>query len=147
FQTWITSPAQARSQQDRLEKLVETSGVMVQRFVDEIQIRGEWSLIFFRKEYSHAVLKRAKPGDFRVQDDFGGYLDKLVPSASLIEQAQQIVDLIEEQLLFARVDGVEIDGKFQLMELELIEPALFLRQDSLASRRFADAIALVGNRR
>ncbi|MGH9839731.1 MAG: ATP-grasp domain-containing protein, partial [Blastocatellia bacterium] len=134
FQTWITSPAQARSQQDRLEKLVETSGVMVQRFVDEIQTRGEWSLIFFHKEYSHAVLKRAKSGDFRVQHDFGGYLDDLAPSASLIEQAQRTVDLIEEPLLFARVDGVEIDGKFQLMELELIEPVLFLREDSLASQ-------------
>ncbi len=140
FQTWRTSPAQARSHQDMLEKLLETSGVIVQRFVDEIQTRGEWSLIFFLKEYSHAVLKRAKPGDFRVQEDFGGFLDKTAPSASLIEQAQRIVELIEEQLLFARVDGVEIDGNFQLMELELIEPALFLLQDPLAARRFSDAI-------
>jgi len=74
--------------------------------------------------------------------DSGGskYLDDVAPSASLIEQAQRIVDLIEEELLFARVDGVEIDRGFQLMELELIEPALFLRQDSLASQRFAEAI-------
>ncbi len=85
-------------------------------------------------------MKRSKLGDFRVQEDFGGFLDNIAPSASLIEQAHRIVDLIEEPLLFARVDCVEIDGKFQLMELELIEPALFLRQNVLASQRFSEAI-------
>lgn len=141
FQTWQTSSAQAHSDQDRLEKLLEVAGVMVQRFVDEIQTRGEWSLVFFLKEYSHTVLKRAKLGDFRVQEYFGGFLDNIAPSASLISQAQRIVNLVEEPLLFARVDGVEIDGNFQLMELELIEPFLFLGRDALAPQRFAEAIA------
>ncbi len=143
FQTWITSPAQASSDQPKLEQMLAQSGVMVQRFVEEIQTRGEWSFIFFLKKYSHAVLKRARPGDFRVQNDFGGYLDDTSPSASLIEQCQRIVDLIEEQLLFARVDGIEIDGEFQLMELELIEPLLFLSRDSLAPQRFSEAILSV----
>ncbi|MBC7791540.1 MAG: hypothetical protein H7Z74_16455 [Anaerolineae bacterium] len=143
FQTWITSPAQASSDQPKLEQMLARSGVMVQRFVEEIQTRGEWSFIFFLKKYSHAVLKRAKPGDFRVQNDFGGYLDVISPSASLIEQCQGIVDLIEEQLLFARVDGIEIDGKFQLMELELIEPLLFLGRDPMAPQRFSEAILSV----
>ena len=143
FQTWITSPAQASSDQPKLEQMLARSGVMVQRFVEEIQTRGEWSFIFFLKKYSHAVLKRARPGDFRVQNDFGGYLDDTSPSASLIEQCQRIVDLIEEQLLFARVDGIEIDGEFQLMELELIEPLLFLSRDSLAPQRFSEAILSV----
>lgn len=140
YQTWITSPAKAPSDQPALEEMLTRSGVMVQQFVDEIQTHGEWSFVFFLKKYSHAVLKRAKSGDFRVQDQFGGYLDDSSPSASLIAQAQLIVDVIEEPLLFARVDGIEIDGKFQLMELELIEPLLFLSQDPLASQRFSQAI-------
>lgn len=145
YQTWVTTRARAQSQQAMLEVMVQNSGVMVQAFVDEILTRGEWSFIFFHKEFSHSVLKRAKPGDFRVQANFGGHIDKTAPSPSLIEQAQRIVDLVEEPLLFARVDGVDINGLFHLIELELIEPALFLREDSLASQRFAKAIAISMN--
>ena len=143
FQTWITSPAQTGSDQPKLEQMLTRSGVMVQRFVEEIQTCGEWSFVFFLKKYSHAVLKRTRSGDFRVQNEFGGYLDDISPSASLIEQAQRIVDLTDEQLLFARVDGIEIEGKFQLMELELIEPLLFLGRDSRAPQRFSEAIVSV----
>jgi glutathione synthase/RimK-type ligase-like ATP-grasp enzyme len=141
YQTWITSPASARSHQILLEKMLETSGAMVQKFIGEIQTRGEWSFLFFRKEYSHSVLKRARHGDFRVQNDFGGYLEHALAPRSLIEQAQQIVDFVKEELLFARVDGLIIDENFHLMELELIEPLLFLRQDPAAPQRLADAIA------
>jgi glutathione synthase/RimK-type ligase-like ATP-grasp enzyme len=140
FKTWITSPAQASTDEEAVREILKSSGVMIQRFVPEVRTKGEWSFIFFWKKYSHGVLKRAKAGDFRVQNDFGGYLEDAAPSRSLVEQAQRIVDLVEEPLLFARVDGIDVDGTLLLMELELIDPVLFLGADRHAPLRFASAI-------
>lgn len=140
FQTWITTPAQAVRDQAAVEEILKRSGVMIQKFVEEVRTCGEWSFIFFWKTYSHAVLKRAKEGDFRVQDDFGGYLEEAAPSPSLIDQAQEIVDSVAEPLLYARVDGIDVDGTLVLMELELIDPVLFLSEAPHAPQRFADAI-------
>lgn len=138
--TWVTSREEAQSDQAAIEELLDKSGVIVQQFVEEVKTRGEWSFMFFGNRYSHAVLKRAKSGDFRVQDDFGGYIERIAPSASLIRQAERIIDLVGQDLLYARVDGIEVEGELQLMELELIEPVLFLGEDEMAPQRFADAI-------
>lgn len=138
--TWITSPERAESDTPKVRELLKRSGMMIQKFIPEISTEGEWSFIFFLKKYSHAVLKRPKPGDFRVQMDFGGYLDSDATSPPLLMQAQRIVDKVEEPLLYARVDGVNVGGQLVLMELELIDPVLFLDRDSLAPHRFADAI-------
>lgn len=140
FQTWITTPARARSDQAGVEEILKRSGVMIQKFVDEVQTKGEWSFVFFRKTYSHAVLKRAKQGDFRVQNDFGGYLEEAAPAPALIEQAQRIIASVKDSLLYARVDGIEVDGTLVLMELELIDPVLFLSAAPHAPQSFADAI-------
>src|SRR5688572_12418983 len=75
-ETWKLSRAEARAHRAehdaRLHALVARHGVMVQPFVPEIESDGEWSLQFFSGEFSHAVLKRASAGDFRVQREFGG---------------------------------------------------------------------------
>jgi len=143
YRTWVTSPETARSEQSAFAELLSESGAMVQQFVGEVQTRGEWSFIFFGGKYSHAVLKKPKAGDFRVQEEYGGDAQSIVPAAALIEQARRVVELIPEQLLFARVDAVEVNGKLWLMELELIEPFLFLYADPFAPERFADAIASI----
>jgi hypothetical protein len=98
---------------------------------------------FFQKQYSHAVLKKAQPGDFRVQDDFGGTVKLASPAIALIEQAQQIMNCIKGPLLFARVDGIELDGRLVLMELEVIEPFLFLESTPHAVERFAHAMLTI----
>jgi len=141
FRTWVTSPETAKSEQGDFDEVLSESGAMVQRFVDEVQTRGEWSFMFFGGEYSHAVLKRPKAGDFRVQEEYGGYAESVKPAPPLIEQARGIIELVPGRLLFARVDAVEVDGSLWLMELELIEPHLFLSCDPLAPQRFAEAIA------
>jgi glutathione synthase/RimK-type ligase-like ATP-grasp enzyme len=143
YGTWVTTPSRAASDHGRLSELLSRSGVMIQRFLPEVQTRGEWSFVFFMKEYSHAVLKIPKPGDFRVQRDFGGSLADSAPSRRLIEQAQEIVRCVEASLLYARVDAVEVSGELVLMELELIDPVLFLGRDPGAAQRFADAIEMV----
>lgn len=112
--------------------------MLVQPFIDEVVTSGEWSLVFFAGAFSHAVIKRARPGDFRVQSDFGGSHERAQPDASLIAGAQDILRAVEEPWLYARVDGVVRDGRLLLMELEMTEPSLFL--DAAAAARFADAI-------
>jgi glutathione synthase/RimK-type ligase-like ATP-grasp enzyme len=140
YKTWITTPQSAASDEREVREMLSTSGVMIQRFVPEVQTGGEWSFIFFMKEYSHGVLKIPKAGDFRVQQELGGRLSDAVPPQRLIDQAASIVRSVKEPLLYARVDGVEVDGELVLMELELIDPVLFFGRDTHAAPRFARAI-------
>lgn len=114
---------------------------LVQPFVEEITAKGEWSLIFFAGELSHAVLKRPRAGDFRVQNEYGGSAEAARAPRALVDDARDVLATIREPWLYARVDGVERDGRLLLMELELTEPSLFLDRDPDAPRRFANAIA------
>jgi len=146
YRTWVTTPSRAATDDAEVRGMLAGGAVMVQRFVPEVQTRGEWSFVFFMKEFSHAVLKTPKPGDFRVQRDFGGRHASAEPSRRLVEQAQKIVRGVKEPLLYARVDGVEVDGELVLMELELIDPVLFFGLAPGADRRFADSILKLARR-
>jgi len=123
-----------------LEKLLSASGVVVQPLMKAVQTQGEWSLMFFGKQYSHAVLKKPAVGDFRVQEHLGGSLAAGEPPPGLIEQASEILEQVNDPLPYARVDGVEQDGRLVLMELELIEPALFFGYAKGAAERFAEVL-------
>lgn len=141
WQTFAISKADAAAFQPQFEELLRTCGVMVQKFVEEIQEQGEWSFVFFDRKFSHAVLKRPKPGDFRVQEQFGGSVAWATePAETLVTQAAAILDQVAGSLLYSRVDAVEIEGQLSLMELELIEPVLFLQKCPKAGRDFAAAI-------
>ncbi|MBC3881072.1 hypothetical protein H8K35_00840 [Undibacterium sp. LX40W] len=113
---------------------------LLQAFMPEIVSQGEWSLVFFDGQYSHSLLKRAKDGDFRVQSDHGGTVLPHQATQDMQQQAQTILQSLSKMPLYARVDGVMRAGKFMLMELELVEPELFLEVDPLAAQRFASAI-------
>jgi len=110
--------------------------VMIQRFVPEVAT-GEWSLVYLGGELSHTVLKRAKAGDFRVQKDFGGTVELVTPPEAAVETAERALAFLEEPVAYARVDGILTDEGFQLMELELIEPDLFLGMVPESARRLA----------
>jgi glutathione synthase/RimK-type ligase-like ATP-grasp enzyme len=114
---------------------------LIQPFVPEVADAGEWSLLFFAGEFTHAVLKRAARGDYRVQSQYGGTVDVLDPGPSLIAAAQRALDAVEAighaDWAYARVDGVVVDDRFRVMELEMIEPALFLAGSPHAAERFA----------
>ncbi len=114
---------------------------MVQRFLPEV-LTGEWSVIFIAGEFSHAVIKVPTPGDFRVQSQFGGTAILTSPSVALAQSAQRIVNSLRQVPLYARIDGIECDDGFVLMEVELIEPELFLGLGGAAAR-FAAAILSV----
>ena len=113
---------------------------LIQQFMPEVQETGEISMIFFNNKYSHAVLKQPKSGEFRVQAEYGGGAVTFQPDRKIIETAEQILSHFGNQILYARVDGIVASGEFVLMELELIEPELFLDSSSGARKRFAESI-------
>lgn len=113
---------------------------MVQPFMPAIVSEGEYSFLFFNRRYSHAVRKRAAPGDYRIQSSFGGQDEPVVPSSSDIAAAEQVLDAVAGPLLYARVDMVRDNvGMLRLMELELIEPFLYPLHEPAMGHRFADA--------
>lgn len=137
---WRSSLAAAAGDQARFADQAQAHDMLVQPYFPEIASSGEWSVIFFDGNYSHAVLKKPAGGDFRVQRHFGGKPEAAAPSGRLVDQASAIVQKIGAPLLYARVDGIERGGDFVLMELELNEPYLFLSLSDDAATRFADAI-------
>ncbi|HYC31582.1 MAG TPA: hypothetical protein VEB59_04790, partial [Gemmatimonadales bacterium] len=126
---------------ERFARLADRMPLMVQPFVEEIAREGEWSLCFFGGRFSHAVLKRARPGDFRVQTDHGGTAALVPPGDRLVAEAAAALAAARAPTVYARVDGAVIGGALHLMELELLEPGLFLSLETAAAGRFADAIA------
>lgn len=113
---------------------------MIQPYLAEIERSGEVSMIFFGGAFSHAISKRPQPGDFRVQPEFDGIIAAYRPDAAEHEAAARILAAVEEPLLYARIDLVRgPDGAPQLIELEVIEPDLYLGYDEKAGARFAAA--------
>ena len=138
--TWITDRAGAARDQERFARLVAERGALVQEFVPEVTATGELSLVYVDGRFSHAVCKRAGPGDFRVQHQYGGRAEPVAASAAARRGAEQALAAVPGAWLYARVDGVERDGRLMVMELEVIEPELFLVWSSEAVRWLADAI-------
>jgi glutathione synthase/RimK-type ligase-like ATP-grasp enzyme len=122
-----------------IEETLADRGVLVQPFLPEI-LDGELSMLFFDGEYSHAVRKRPRPGEYRVQFQYGGTNETAEVEPSLVAQARACVLAAPSLAVYARVDGVVKDGQFLLMELEAFEPLMFLARHPEAPARFARAI-------
>lgn len=125
-----------------INKLLCDGKVIIQEFQNEI-FQGEYSLIFFNKKYSHAVIKIPKMNEFRSQIDYGGVETSIKVSPVIISQAEQVLQSLKEPFLYARVDGLIINDVFMLMELELAEPYLFLETDTDAPKKFSEVIETV----
>lgn len=116
--------------------------LMVQPFLEAVAREGEYSLFYFAGRYSHAILKKPRAGDFRVQEEHGGIIRRCDPAPAIRHVADHAIDALEQRLLYARVDIVNRnDATPAVMELELIEPSLYFNYDDGAARRFADALA------
>lgn len=146
-ETWRTTRARAAEDAPRLAALAAAGSVLVQPFLAEIERDGEWSLLFFGGRFSHAARKRPRAGDFRVQQSFGGvYAAEAAPPVAraaaerVLTAALRHLAIAPAELPYARVDGCVVDGEFLLMELEVIEPALFFAQGEGAADRCAEAI-------
>ena len=140
FSTRLVTGAPTSDDEQAYAEMMATGDVLLQALVPEVQERGEWSFVFFEREYSHAVLKRAAPGEFRVHIEWGGTVESAIPPPALVRDAQTLVEGLDLHVAYARVDGTEVNGRLMLMELELIEPELFLDHHPQAAARLASAV-------
>ena len=124
-----------------LEALLVEGDAMVQPFVDSIASEGEVSLVYFGGAFSHAIRKRPAVGDYRVQDIYGGTVQACTPAADELALAAAALAVTPAPTTYARVDLVRLsDGRPAVMELELIEPELFLGATPEAAPRFAEVL-------
>lgn len=126
--------------QRHLDRLLPHEDMLLQPYLESITTNGEVSLVFLEGELSHAAVKRAPSGDFRVHDDFGGTLDLHTPSDAEVAVGRAALAAVEEPLLHARVDLVNGDDGPLVMELELVEPDLYFRVAAGSADRCAAAI-------
>lgn len=127
-----------------IDRLPPHLDYLVQPYLPDIESAGEWSLVFIDGHYSHAVRKRPAHGDYRVQSDFGGRATAEDPPATVLAAARDCLQALHTlghgPQAYARIDGIETGGRFRLMELELIEPHLFLRSHPASADRLARAV-------
>ncbi len=140
YETWLTSGDAAQDENNFRAMLAKHSEILVQKFIPEVQKYGEWSFIFFDGEFSHAVIKKPSKGDFRVQESFGGTISGQRPPRDLINQAAQVIATLPNPGLYARVDGIQVGRTLFLIELEMLEPSLYLDQHPRGVDKFAESI-------
>jgi len=123
-------------------------GALIQPFLKSVVEEGEYSFLYFGGRFSHALVKRPKDGDYRVQSIYGGREQAYEPSKQEREQARAVFDMLDFTPLYARVDLLRADdGRLLLIELELIEPYLYLDfadgkgGDNKGAQRLAKALA------
>lgn len=123
------------------QELISNEAMMLQPFQENIITQGEYSFILINGKYTHAVLKVAKPGDFRVQDDFGGTVHNHKATKEEISFAENAVKACIEKPMYARVDVImDNNNKLAISEIELIEPELWFRKHHDAAVLLARAI-------
>ncbi|KCZ94620.1 ATP-grasp domain-containing protein [Hyphomonas johnsonii] len=116
--------------------------MMVQPFLSTIQDEGELSFIFVDGVFSHALVKRAASGDYRIQSAYGGIETAITPTEADLGAARDVLGKLESPPLYARVDMLRgNDGALLLMELELIEPYLYPVEGPELGDRLAEAMA------
>ncbi|MEO0983887.1 MAG: hypothetical protein AAFX03_14685 [Pseudomonadota bacterium] len=115
--------------------------MMVQPFLPTIQSEGEFSFVFIDGALSHALIKRAAAGDYRIQSMYGGVEEAVEPAPADLAAAGAVIEMLDEAPLYTRVDMVRGgDGGLLLMELELIEPFLYPLQGPELGPRLAAAL-------
>lgn len=133
--------ARADEAQRALATVLERQEAMVQPFLPSLESEGELSLIYIDGKFSHAVRKHPAAGDFRVQSIWGGTVTPENPEPQHVEVAQRALAQLDEPPLYARIDLVtDLAGNPALIELELIEPNLYLHTDPAAADRLASAV-------
>ena len=141
----ITNPKDLKSEDIAFVERVVEKGVngdlILQEYEPAIE-KGEYSLIFVNGQHTHTILKTPRAGEYRCQGEYGGSVDEIAKSDVPLEAkdaAMRIWKFMEEKfagpdrrggLLYARIDGIMKNKRFVLMEVEAVEPHLWLEADS-----------------
>ena len=119
---------------------LDADRAILQAFEADIAERGEVALVFFDGRFSHAARKSVRPGEWRVNAQYGGGYEAVRVSKPVIEAAETAIRHAPVAPTYARVDGIVRGDTLLIMELELIEPGLYFDADDDAADRFADAV-------
>ena len=139
--TYKLNPQNIDDHEDIFSELIAEEDMMLQPFQHNIAIKGEVSFMVMGGEFTHAILKKAKSGDFRVQDDFGGTVHNYEASQTEITFAEKVVRTCNPLPAYARVDVMwDNDDELAISEVELIEPELWFREHPEAANVLAREI-------
>lgn len=127
--------------EDIFREMVSENDLLLQKYLPEIKVDGEWSTIFFNRDYHYTVNKVPKPGDFRVQTLYEGKYTVSSPPLNVLETSVKAAELFLDECLYVRVDGVQSDDQFLIMEIEMIEPDIYLDYHPEGIPIFAKSIA------
>ena len=126
------------------EKLIYQEDFIIQEFQNNVITEGEVAMIVIGGKFTHAVLKKAKEGDFRVQDDFGGSIAIYNPSKEMVKLAEKCTRILTPIPSYARVDIIwDNFRELAVSELELIEPELWFRLNPNAAQKLAQHVDLI----
>lgn len=140
YRTFRIRKEDAALMQQEFADLILGVDVLIQPFITQIQTEGEWSFIFFGGEFSDAVLRKPAENDFRTQPEFGSTVTREETPDCLVAEARSVIRAANGPLLYARVDTVPVRGHLLVLELELIEPCLYLEADPQSPLRFVKAL-------
>ncbi len=143
YDTYLIEVAEFKKIESTVQAILKTRDVLIQEYIPEIKTSGEVSLVYFNKKFSHAVRKRAAHGEFRIHAEYGGTREKLNPSAETLKYGDEVLKLVKDDLLYARVDLVESKDGPKLIELEITDPMLYLQNNDQAPKTWANAIAQI----
>lgn len=145
--TYRVHPRNAARVQSIIGPLLRSESFLLQPFLPDVQHTGEDTLVFLDGSFTHAVRKVPRPGDYRVQDDHGGTVHPLQPDPEQIELAERTMASCHPPPAYGRVDMArDPAGQWLVMELELIEPELWLRNSPESAEKLAQAIVRVASR-
>ncbi|MGK7913213.1 MAG: RimK family alpha-L-glutamate ligase [Synechococcus sp.] len=125
--TIVVNREQVHTGQAHLERWLPERDMMVQAFEPSIVEKGERSLIFIADEFTHAVVKQPAAGDYRIQESYGGTARLTTPTPAELKIARTVLDAIGQPLLYARIDLIGQSDRVAAIEVELVEPSLYLQ--------------------
>lgn len=131
------APHELAAGEVHLAALLGERDVLVQRYAAAVATSGERALVWIEGQLTHAIRKSPR---FAGQAESVSAALPIAPDERAL--AERLLARFGSELLYARVDLVRDEhGHPQLMELELLEPSLFLSQHPPALARLARALA------
>ena len=113
---------------------------VVQPYLGDVEDRGEISVVYIGGQLTHAVRKLPAEGEFRIHDHWGGSVEMVEPDAAVVEVTRAALAALRSPPVFARVDLL-FDGDVpRVVELELVEPYLYLEMAPEAAERLAGQV-------
>jgi len=139
--TYLLDPSNYSEYEGIFQELISAESLMLQPFQENITTKGEVSHIVIGGKYTHSILKKAKSGDYRVQDDFGGSVHDYSATEEEIEFAEMVAKKCNPIPAYARIDLVwDNNNELAVGEVELIEPELWFRNHPEAAVQLANEI-------